>query len=120
MSVFNVEHTYSIYLPTEYLNFKYLLNVTNDYIDLINTPFVNYNQNYTYIRVYNNREGFVVMRSSSTGNYNTITASEVNVTDDFFARRDSFTILGCAFIFLFAVVLIFNRVTEFINKGGLF
>lgn len=118
-SIFDVENTYSIFLPKEYLNYKYMLNCTSDYIDLIDTPTIAPNTNYNYIRVYTNREGFVTERSSSTGYYGT-TAVQVNVSNSFFARQDAPNICITAFAFLFVIILIFNCLTEFISRGGLF
>ena len=118
-SIFNVKNTYSIFLPKEYLNFKYMLNCTYDYIDLCETPTISANTSYKYIRVYTNREGFVQERTGNTGYYST-TATEVNVSNSFFARQDASNICITAFAFIFVVILIFNCVTEFISRGGLF
>lgn len=118
-SIFDVENTYSIFLPKEYLNYKYMLNCTTDYIDLVETPTIASNTNYKYIRVYANREGFVQERTGSTGYYGT-TATEVNVSNSFFARQDASNICITAFAFIFVIILIFNCITEFISKGGLF
>ena len=118
-SIFEVENTYSIFLPKEYLDYKYMINCTSDYIDLINTPIISSNSSYTYIRVYTNREGFVQERTGNTGYYTT-TGSEVNVSNSFFARRDSLDICVVSFIFLFVIILLFNTLTEFLTRGGLF
>lgn len=118
-SIFDVENTYSIFLPKEYLSYKYMLNCTTDYIDLIETPTIPSNTNYKYIRVYANREGFVQERTATTGYYST-TATEVNVSNSFFARQDASDICITAFAFIFVIILIFNCITEFISKGGLF
>lgn len=118
-SIFNVENTYSIFLPKQYLNYKYMLNCTADYIDLIDTPTIQPQTTYNYIRVYTNREGFVQERSGTSGYYGS-TATEVNVSNSFFARQDAGNICFTAFAFIFVIVLIFNCITEFISKGGLF
>ena len=39
-SIFDVDNTYSIFLPKEYLNYKYMLNCTSDYIDLTDTSYI--------------------------------------------------------------------------------
>ena len=118
-TIFNNINTYSFFLPTDYLNYKYMINCTADYIDLIDTPSIPSNTNYNYIRVYSNKEGFIVERSGNTGYYTT-TATPVNVTDSFFARRDCLDICCISFIFIFLLVFIFNILTEFLNKGGIF
>lgn len=118
-SIFDVENTYSIFLPKEYLNYKYMINCTADYIDLIDTPIISNNTSYTYIRVYTNREGFVQERTGNTGYYSTI-GQEVNVSNSFFARQDASDICITSFAFIFVIILIFNCLTEFINRGGLF
>ncbi len=118
-SVFNVDNTYSIFLPKEYLSYKYMISCTSDYIDLIDTPSIPSNSSYTYIRVYANREGFVQERTANTGYYTT-TGYEVNVSNSFFARQDASNICITAFAFLFVIILIFNCLTEFISRGGLF
>ena len=120
-SIFNVENTYSIFLPKEYMNYKYMLNCTADYIDLFDTPILYANRTYNYIRVYTNREGFVQERVQTNNNYyNTTTLTEVNVSNSFFARRDCADICITSFAFLFVLILIFNCITEFISRGGLF
>lgn len=118
-TVFNTDKPYSIYLPTDYLDYKYMLNCTNDYIDLTTQSSIPSNTNYEYIRVYSNREGLVQLRSNTTGYYGT-TATLVNVTDSFFARRDCLDITCVSFVFIFLLLFIFNTVTEFLNKGGIF
>lgn len=118
-SIFDVENTYSIFLPKEYLNYKYMINCTSDYIDLIESPTIPSNSSYNYIRVYTNREGFVQERTGTTGYYST-TGFEVNVSNSFFARRDALDICGVSFVFLFVIILIFNTLTEFLSRGGLF
>ena len=119
-SVFDVENTYSIFLPKEYLDYKYMLNCTADYIDLLDTDYVGTNTTYNYIRVYTNREGFVVERQGNTSNYSTLTGYEVNVSNSFFARQDADEICITSASFILVIILIFNTVTEFINRGGLF
>lgn len=120
-SIFNVENTYSIFLPKEYLNYKYMHNCTADYIDLYDVATLEPNNTYKYIRVYTNREGFVQERVNTTGNYYTTqTLVEVNVSNSFFARKDAPDICITAFAFLFVIILIFNVLTEFISRGGLF
>ena len=118
-TIFDNINTYSIFLPSKYLNYKYLLNCTADYIDLIDTPSIPSNTSYNYIRVFTNKEGFVVERSTTSGYYAT-TGVPVNVTDNFFARRDCFDICAISFIFILLCFFIFNLLTEFINKGGIF
>ncbi len=120
-SIFNVENTYSIFLPKEFLEYKYMLNCTQDYIDLYKVPVLEPNHSYNYIRVYANREGFVQERVQITNNYyTTTTLTEVNVSNSFFARQDAPSICITAFAFLFVLILIFNTITEFISRGGLF
>lgn len=119
-SLFNVDSTYSVFLPKEYLDYKYMINCTADYIDLCDVSFIGTNTNYNYIRVYTNREGFVVEREGNTSNYSTISTTEINVSNSFFARQDCADICVCSLCFILVVVLIFNTVTEFISKGGLF
>ena len=119
-SIFNVENTYSIFLPKEYLDYKYMINCTVDYIDLTNQDYIYENSTYDYIRVYSNREGFVCERTGTTGRYNTIVGTEVNVSNSFFARQDASDICITSASFILVIVLIFNVLTEFIQKGGLF
>lgn len=119
-SIFNVENTYSIFLPKDYLDYKYMINCTVDYIDLTNQQYIDENSTYDYIRVYSNREGFVFERSGTTGRYNTIVGTEVNVSNSFFARQDSSDICITSASFILVIVLIFNVLTEFIQRGGLF
>lgn len=118
-SIFDVQNTYSIFLPKQYLNYKYMINCTSDYIDLIDSPSIPSNTSYNYIRVYTNREGFVQERTANTGYYSTVGYS-VNVTNSFFARNDASNICIVSFFFIFVIMLIFNTLTEFISRGGLF
>ena len=119
-SIFNVENTYSIFLPKEYLDYKYMINCTVDYIDLTNQDYIYENSTYDYIRVYSNREGFVSERTGTTGRYNTIVGTEVNVSNSFFARQDASDICITSASFILVIVLIFNVLTEFVQRGGLF
>ena len=58
--------------------------------------------------------------------YNTtgMTTSSVllsaNLSDDFFARSDAFPICGITLCLVLLLVWVFNCLTEFFNKGGLF
>lgn len=120
-SIFNVENTYSIFLPKDYLDFKYMHNCTADYMDLYKVPQLIAGNTYEYIRVYTNREGFVQERINTTSNYyTTTTLTEVNVSNSFFARQDADEICITSFFFLLVIILIFNTITEFISRGGLF
>lgn len=117
----NISNTYSIYLPNEYINYKYLYNITNDYIELTDTKTFTANNTYDVIRIYNNYEGLIVEREIITPNYYTTTSHNVvNVTNNFFARKDIEPILiGSIFIIVISLYVL-NKVTEFFKKGGVF
>lgn len=116
-----VNKEYSIYVPTANLQYKYTNNITADYIDLYDVPQLESNHSYTYIRVFYDRPGLVDYKVTTTNNYyQTTTLKPVNVSDDFFARNDSFHILGVTAIIILFLGWGINCVTEFFNKGGLF
>lgn len=119
LQALGVQNEYSLYLPTSYLNYKYAINITSDYIDLVDVPVINSGDDYNYIRIYPEIPGLVTQRTSSN-TINTIIADPVNVSDDFFSRKDAFSICGCTLILMILLVWVFNCLTEFFNKGGLF
>lgn len=114
-----VQNEYSIYLPTNYLNYKYAITTNADYLDLVTSPVINQGSNYDYIRVFLDRPGFVIERSI-TNSTSTLRGTLVNVSDDFFARSDAFSICGCTLCLFILLIWVFNCITEFFNKGGLF
>lgn len=51
-----VDNEYSIYVPSNYINYKHAISITADYIDLIDSP--NITTPLNYIRVYFDRPRF--------------------------------------------------------------
>lgn len=117
----HIDKDYSVYVPTNNLQYKYALDITADYVDLYDVPQLESNHTYTYIRVFFDRPGLIDYRTRSTGSmYTTTTLKPVNVSDDFFARNDSMPICVCTMCLMVIFVWVFNSITEMFNKGGLF
>lgn len=65
--------------------------------------------------------GLVDYRTRTTGTmYQTTTLKPVNVSDDFFARTDAMPICVVTMILMLLFIWVFNCLTEFFNRGGLF
>lgn len=52
LEALGVENEYSIYVPTSYLDYKYAINITPNYVDLLNVSSLSSDTDYTYIRVF--------------------------------------------------------------------
>lgn len=100
-------------IPSDY---KYA-QFSGDYITLYNQPNAR-NETLTYYRIYfkYSYDTFVT-GSQSFGNYET-TFTEVQTSQEFFDRPDSYKIIFNWFIIVFCCIWLFNIVTSSINKGG--
>ena len=58
-NIIGVDKEYTVYVPTNYLNYKYIINITSEYIDLTDTSLLEPDNNYDYIRVFFDRPRFV-------------------------------------------------------------
>lgn len=102
-------------IPKEY---HYALWGSN-YVDLFNTPVLSSNDTYNYYRLYFYDNTFLYSEGTRQGSYYTTSLQDVQVTDDFFYRRDIDSIFSMCFVVLLGIVFCINLVTSFIKKGGM-
>lgn len=67
-----------------------------------------------------NVHGLIQESTINSSNILTSELQEVNVSDDFFARDDAFSICGLTLCLMLLLIWVFNSITELFNKGGLF
>lgn len=93
--------------------------ITRDYVDLYNKRSFR-NETVTYYRIYYNySSGLVQERTRTFSSYDT-TFSELPTTREVFDRPDFANILSCVFFVCIFGILLFNIITSFVRKGGLF
>lgn len=93
----------------------------NGYYDIYNTDYLNSNTNYTYYRFYDNVDSDIyqeLIRSTSSYNYGTLNAIQVEPKHDYIYRKDYPQILQSVFILTIGFVVLFNIMTSFFRKGG--
>lgn len=89
-----------------------------NYIDLYNTPTLSGTKDFYRVYMYDNY--FAYDTGTTTYNYQTYYARDINVTDNKWYRRDMpFICLETAILIIF-FIFIFNIVTSVFRKGGVF
>lgn len=98
-------------------NYKYARFGSN-YIDLFDRQSL-YNGTFHYYRVYLYDNLFIYAQDNyNVGQYNTITLTEIPVTNDWHYRQDLDSIFTCAFFLILIITLCLNVITSMIRKGG--
>lgn len=93
--------------------------ITRDYVDLYNKSSFR-DETATYYRIYYNySSGLVQERKRTFSSFNT-TFSELPTSREVFDRPDFCNILSCVFFVCIFGILLFNIITSFVRKGGLF
>lgn len=113
-----------MYINSDYENYKYLVDYSDNYIVLS-----------TSSKIYGSSGDIdtipVVVQyltpspltiETTYSSYETSSFSDVSDTfsQDFFDRADSLSLFGCHFIFIVFIVFIFNQLTKLFKKGGIF
>lgn len=109
-----------IYVPEEIPSNYIYGEVTIDYVDLY--PKSNFsNESTDYYRIYYNySSGLVQKKSRDFGGYYTTHFDALPTTREVFDRPDFCNILSCVFFVCIFGILLFNFITSFVRKGGLF
>lgn len=111
-----------MFVNEDYLNFKYVVSVSDNYIVLTNQRSVSADwQNpqsidviYQYLK-----PSFLVIEGERTFN-NSQTFEQISVTDNDFYRADYCDILTSAMLFISVVVFtVINSISRLVHKGGL-
>ena len=94
--------------------------ITRDYVDVYNKS-VFQNETATYYRIYYNySSGLVQERTRTFSSYNPTTFALLPTSREVFDRPDFVNILSCVFFVCIFGILLFNIITSFVRKGGLF
>lgn len=109
-----------IYVPEEIPSNYVYGEITRDYVDLYNKRSFQ-NETATYYRIYYNySSGLVQERTRTFSSYNLTTFAELPTSREVFDRPDFANILSCVFFVCIFGILLFNVITSFVRKGGLF
>lgn len=100
------------------LDYTYAIWGSN-YVDLFNSPTLEYGYTYHYYRLYFYENTFLYTEGDREGSRYTTSTTLVETTDDFLYRRDIDSIFAMSFFVLFGVVLCINIITSVIKKGGM-
>ena len=109
-----------IFVPEEIPKNYIYGEVTDDYVDLY--PKASFtNETTDYYRIYYNYSAGLVQKKSRTfGNYYVTTFDVLPTTREVFDRPDFSNILSCVFFVTIFGILLFNIITSFVRKGGIF
>lgn len=111
-----------MFVNEEYKNYKYVVGNSDNYLVLSKQSSVNADWNnpktidvvYQYLK-----PSFLTFEGTRT--FNAITNfSEIETSQSFFARADCNEIILSQFLVIFFVIFIFNGLTRFVRKGGVF
>lgn len=109
-----------VYVPDEVpSNFKYG-EITRDYVDLY--PKSSFRDETTdYYRIYYNYSSGIVQKKQRTfSSYGTTYYDILPTSREVFDRPDFANILSCVFFVTIFGIMLFNIITSFIRKGGIF
>lgn len=102
-------------IPEEYCYAQF----SSDYITLYNTS--NLSGTLTYYRIYTSWDGFFYSTgTTSFGNYQSQTATRVDVSSNWLYRQDIDKIFTVVFIIAVMFIFVFNIATSVFRKGGVF
>lgn len=109
-----------VYLPDSIPENYVYGEITRDYVDLYNKSSFQ-NETATYYRIYYNYSaGLVQERSRTFSSYSPTYFSELPTSREVFDRPDFANILSCVFFVTIFGIMLFNIITSFVRKGGLF
>lgn len=90
-----------------------------DYVTLYNRPNAQ-NMSLPYYRIYFNAPGFYYSQGTTIfSQYNATTFQDIDVTDKWYYRKDSLTILSFTCVIFVATIWFVNLFTSIFKKGGL-
>lgn len=94
----------------------------NGYIDLYNSNYLQPNTTYRYYRIYNDIDSDLYQtleRSTSSYNYGSLNAIQIEPTNSYLYRNDYKDILSVVFIYFIFAIFFINIFTSVIRRGGL-
>lgn len=105
-----------------YKDFKYVVGISDNYLILAKQGQVNADWNnpktidvvYQYLN-----PSFLSIPATRTFSSNTI-FSEIDTSQSFYSRADCLGLIVVQFFVIFFVVFLFNAMTRFVRKGGVF
>lgn len=111
-----------MYLNENYKNYKYVVGISDNYLILSKRSSViaswDNPQTIDVIYQYLNPSFLTV---EATRQFTTTTYfSEVDTSQNFFARADSLDLIKVQMIIIFFVIFVLNGLTRFVKKGGVF
>ena len=111
-----------MFVNEEYKNYKYLVDVSDNYVVLTDQRVVNgsWQEPESIDIIYQYFEPSTLVIESSQTFSNTRTFTQVDTSQNFYDRSDCHEILLSAFLIVLLTCFVINQVTEFIVKGGLF
>ena len=108
-----------VYVPEEIPSNYIYGEITRDYVDLY--PKANFSDETTdYYRIYYNYSSGLVQKKSRDFGYYTTHFDVLPTTREVFDRPDFCNILSCVFFVCIFGILLFNIITSFVRKVGLF
>lgn len=111
-----------MFVNEDYSNYKYLVNVSDNYVTLTNTSSVNGSwqdpQEYDVIYQFLSPSTLVIEDTKTTSSQ--LQFERVDVSSDFWERADSPMIFSVSVLVLFCVCFICNIFTRIVKRGGIF
>lgn len=111
-----------MFVDENYSNYKYVVAESDNYLVLTNRRSVNASwdspQTISVIYQYLN-PSFLTIEGNRTVS-TSVTYPEVEISDSFFARADCLDIIKVQMILIFFIVFLFNGLSRFVKKGGVF
>lgn len=109
-----------IYIPDSVPDGFVYGTINNYYVDLFNKPSFQ-QETATYYRIYYSySSGLVTTNTRTFTGYNPTTYEQLPVSRSVFDRPDFFNILTITLLLTVCGIWLFNLITSFIRKGGLF
>lgn len=109
-----------MFLNSDYSNYKYLVECSDNYIVLTNQISVQgeWQNPDTIDIIYQYLEpSFLVIEDTKTYTSSEY-FTEVETSDSFYARADCLNLIQIQFIIMFFILFLFNALTRFVRKGG--
>lgn len=111
-----------MFVNKDYLNYKYLIDSSDNYVILTNKHSVNGSWQtpeeidviYQYLK-----PSFLTLETTQT--FSSVRDFEqIDVNNNFFSRADCLDIIKVQIMIIFFILFLFNGLTRFVKKGGIF
>lgn len=108
-----------IYVNEGYKNYKYLVSASDNYIILTDQKKAGGNKEYETINIIYQYINPPITIESTKQVWNEINYTKIETSSNLFDRADTSNILTCVFFIILLTFYIINRVTEFVERGGI-